>query len=129
MDDNANKSGMSRRELLGTMGKAAAASVALPPVVRDALVISGAAALTGVAGVDRVVVLPGKTYLNGWAGYGDPPRQERGRGARATPPPENTGPSPVVAWSKVSGPGKVTFADAKAAVTTATFSAPGSYIL
>ena len=33
------------------------------------------------------------------------------------------------AWTKVSGPGTVTFAPANAAVTTATFSAPGVYVL
>ena len=32
-------------------------------------------------------------------------------------------------WSKASGPGKVMFADARAPVTTATFSAPGDYVL
>lgn len=32
-------------------------------------------------------------------------------------------------WSKVSGPGTVTFADATAANTTVSFSAPGSYVL
>ncbi len=32
-------------------------------------------------------------------------------------------------WTKESGPGTVTFADPKALATTATFSAPGSYVL
>ncbi|MBM7808965.1 hypothetical protein JOD57_004802 [Geodermatophilus bullaregiensis] len=32
-------------------------------------------------------------------------------------------------WSTVSGPGTVTFADASAATTTASFSAPGTYVL
>ena len=32
-------------------------------------------------------------------------------------------------WSKESGPGAVTFADATSPVTTATFSAPGAYVL
>ncbi|HKL22149.1 MAG TPA: hypothetical protein VJ904_10100, partial [Tichowtungia sp.] len=32
-------------------------------------------------------------------------------------------------WSKVSGPGSVTFADPAALETTATFSQPGSYVL
>ena len=35
----------------------------------------------------------------------------------------------TAAWSKVSGPGTVAFADATAASTTATFSAAGSYVL
>jgi hypothetical protein len=32
-------------------------------------------------------------------------------------------------WSKVSGPGKVTFGPASAVDTTAAFSAPGDYVL
>ena len=32
-------------------------------------------------------------------------------------------------WSKESGPGDVKFEDAKAPITTATFSAPGEYVL
>jgi beta-glucanase (GH16 family)/regulation of enolase protein 1 (concanavalin A-like superfamily) len=37
--------------------------------------------------------------------------------------------TPAVAWSKASGPGTVTFANLALADTSATFSAPGSYIL
>ena len=66
---------------------------------------------TVVAGVDRVVVLGGKTYLSG--------------NVKGLKP----GSTAAVKWSKTSGPGKVTFADAQAAVTTATFSAPGDYVL
>ena len=39
------------------------------------------------------------------------------------------GGSLTFAWSKVSGPGTVTFAPANAAVSTATFSTPGVYVL
>jgi hypothetical protein len=35
----------------------------------------------------------------------------------------------VVSWSQVSGPGTVSLANASAAVTTATFSEPGTYVL
>ena len=35
----------------------------------------------------------------------------------------------MITWSKVSGPGTVTFASPNAATTTATFSAPGVYVL
>ncbi|MBV9124672.1 MAG: glycoside hydrolase family 127 protein [Planctomycetes bacterium] len=66
----------------------------LPPAVR--------------AGVDRVVVLPGKTYLSGTI---------RSAGKAKT------------SWSQESGPGQVTFADANAPVTTARFTAPGEYVL
>ena len=63
------------------------------------------------AGVDRSVVIGGQTYLSGngvWL-------QDR--------------PGNAVRWSKVSGPGAVHFADENAAVTTATFSEPGDYVL
>jgi PKD repeat protein len=39
------------------------------------------------------------------------------------------GPSVTTTWSKISGPGEVTFADPAAQDTTATFSEPGSYTL
>ena len=64
------------------------------------------------AGVDRVVMLGGKTYLAGKSGF-----------------PDKEGDSATVAWSKASGPGEVTFADAAAPATTATFSAVGDYVL
>ena len=63
------------------------------------------------AGVDRVVVFGGKTYLSG--------------GVKAYQP----GAIPPVVWSKAEGPGEVTFANATAPVTTATFSAVGQYVL
>lgn len=61
------------------------------------------------AGIDRVTVLGGKTYLRGEVKSLD-------QGATST-------------WSKASGPGTVDFVDAGAPVTTATFSAPGDYVL
>lgn len=64
------------------------------------------------AGVDRVVVLPGQTWLDG--------RVKDDGKVTATP---------AVRWSKASGPGTVTFADATAAATTARFSKPGAYVL
>ena len=87
--------------------------------------------LNAVAGVDRVVMKGGKTYLNGWAGYGEPPRRGRGGAPRdaAPAPAENPGAAPTTTWSKLSGPGDVQFADPNAAVTTATFSTPGTYVL
>jgi len=135
LNDPMTKSNMSRREMLGTVGKAAAASVVLTPLMQSAFgfpeaMIAGDAALTSIAGVDRVAVLPGKTYLLGYAGYGEPPRPARGgRGAEVPPPPENPGPPPTSRWSKESGPGMVTFANTEALVTTATFSTPGAYVL
>jgi DUF1680 family protein len=126
-------SGISRRAMLGKMGQVAAASVVLPRVLQAAILPAGAreaAPVNGVAGVDRVVVLPGKTYLRGWAGYGDPPRpRPRGRGAQADTTPVPTGPTPTTKWAKKSGPGRVTFANEKALQTTAAFSSPGVYEL
>src|SRR3954468_21786011 len=80
-----------------------------------------APALQSLAGVDRVTIQPGKTYLRAWAGYGDPPRSNQQRPARPpqqTPPPVPEGPPVSVTWSKESGPGTVTFADNKALLTT-----------
>jgi DUF1680 family protein len=127
---------MTRREWLAAFGSAAGSIVATR-VVEAAFGEAGTLAvqsqpLNSLAGVDRVVMLKGRTYLNGWVGFGQPPRPGRGGGrgaAAATPPAEPPGPPPTAAWSKLSGPGAVTFADSRAAVTTATFSAPGDYVL
>ncbi len=64
------------------------------------------------AGVDRDVVLGGKTYLSGKV--------------KTLKPQGQAG---KVVWSKQSGPGGVTFANANEAETTATFSEPGEYVL
>lgn len=63
------------------------------------------------AGLDRSVVLGGKTYLSGKAIW-------------LEDKPEN-----VARWSKVSGPGNVRFANQSTAVTTASFSNSGDYVL
>ena len=63
------------------------------------------------AGIERTVVLGGVTYLMG--------KVDR----------IQTGPNDIVRWSQVSGPGKVSFANALAADTTARFSAAGDYVL
>ncbi|BCM93353.1 non-reducing end beta-L-arabinofuranosidase [Abditibacteriota bacterium] len=63
------------------------------------------------AGIDRTVVMGGKTYLSGKAEW---LQNDAGN---------------LVSWSKETGPGKVTFTDATASETSATFSAPGDYIL
>ena len=78
-------------------------SAAKPPTGADAV----------KAGFDRVVILGGKTYL-----MGELPKSLGNSTGAVT-----------VAWSKVSGPGRVAFADARAPVTTATFSAVGNYVL
>jgi DUF1680 family protein len=63
------------------------------------------------AGVDRAVVLGGRSYLSGKADWLMPPAARK------------------VQWTKASGPGSVIFADAGAVETTATFSVPGEYQL
>ena len=123
------KNSLTRRELLKTAGKATAVVVASPLVELafggDGVLSAQAlppAAFNAAAGPDRVVMRHGKTYLNGWTGVGQQPRRQRlpgGPPPEAAPPPPPPGPAPAVAWSQVSGPGTVTFADPKALVTTA----------
>src|SRR5829696_1856316 len=124
MIDETKESRISRRTLLGQVGKAAASSVLLAPLLQAAVSTEADAALppgeaapvNGIAGVDRVVVLPGKTYLRGWAGYGEPPRPgpRRPTSADSAAPPPPTGPTPTVRWSMRSGPGRVSFVNASA---------------
>ena len=64
------------------------------------------------AGPDRVVVLPGKTWLQGTI-------RDDGK----------VKPVPRLTWSKQSGPGEVAFEDAHAVATSAGFSAAGEYVL
>ncbi len=64
------------------------------------------------AGVDRVVVTGGKTYLDG----------------RVHAVSRSEG-SPRTRWTKQAGPGDVNFADPTAVRTTATCSQPGRYVL
>ena len=117
---------ISRRDMLTALGAA--------PILQTALASQAAAAedapLNAVAGGDRVTILPGKTYLRGWAGYGAPPHPERPRGPQADPPPAPpTGPASTVVWSKESGPGDVAFENPRELITTASFSKPGPYVL
>ena len=60
-----------------------------------------------IAGPDRVVVLPAKSYLNG----------------------ETRGGAQSIRWSQAAGPGTIMFADATQLKTTATFSKPGDYVV
>jgi DUF1680 family protein len=122
---------ISRREMFGRMGRAAAATPLLHTAILSCAAAEEAPPLNAQAGVDRVTILPGKTYLRGWAGYGEQPHPERNapwERPRSAAPAIN-GPVIKVHWEKASGPGAVKFEDAKAAITTATFSAPGNYAL
>src|ERR1041384_668072 len=112
----------------------AAASVALSPLVQNSILSRALAQdipqVSVVAGVDRSVVQGGKTYLRGWAGYGNPPRPGvPRRNEEPAPPPAPEGPVSSAVWTKESGPGEVKFADPKSLVTTASFSNRGVYIL
>lgn len=64
MSKVSTKSKMSRREVLGT----AATAAVMTPIVQSAIVscvMAADAPLNGIAGIDRVTILPGKTYLRG----------------------------------------------------------------
>jgi K319-like protein len=65
------------------------------------------------AGADQTVFLPATASLSGSVTDDGLPQ----------------GSTVAVSWSKVSGPGTVTFADASAAATTASFSIAGDYVL
>ena len=123
----------SRRAVLRNAGRAAALTAGAPLLHSVILSCSAAAddaPLNSRAGLERVTVQPGRTYLRAWAGYGDPPRRRRPFERPGTaPPPPPTGPAFEATWSKQSGPGDVTFADAHALSTTANFSALGVYQL
>ncbi|MGB9605700.1 MAG: hypothetical protein ACPL88_07470, partial [Bryobacteraceae bacterium] len=86
---------ISRRALLGGAFSAAA----------DASIADDPSSVHVEAGVDRIVVLPGKTYLRGWVGTGRAPSTTRPRNAARIRPEE--APKPVdllrVHWRKLSG--------------------------
>ncbi len=138
----------SRRTLFGGVGKTAAATIVASPLIRTAILAAGAGAadamdapgLATSADVDRINILGAKTYLHGWAGYGEPPvlgrpqNQDRplsyaGQEPGAATPAPTPGPAPTVVWSKESGPGTVSFENPRSLSTTATFSALGNYVL
>ncbi len=136
MRDGTNESNMNRREAISAIGGTFAAVVVMPSFVELASGVGGGdptvravMELAAVAGPDRVVIRPGRTYLNAWAGQGEPPRRVRGRRGEPEPPPPVPGLPPAVHWARASGPGTVEFSDPGALMTTATFSAPGTYVL
>jgi len=127
---------LTRRALLATAGKATVVAVAAPYIdlaaSADALTAAQAQTppLTAVAGVDRVVMRHGRTYLQAWAGYGARPRPGRRQtGAPDQPAPPPLGAGATCRWSARTGPGTVAFADPAAQTTTAVFSEPGEYTL
>jgi uncharacterized protein len=132
MNEGRDGRDITRRAMIEKMGKAAAAMAIAPGLLDGAFGFGTAAApLQAVAGPDRITILPGKTYINAWAGYGFAPWDPRRYYERRRHPqePEPTGPEPTVSWRKQSGPGTVTFEHPRAPVTAASFSAPGTYVL
>jgi hypothetical protein len=75
--------------MLESAGKAAAASVVLSPQMQDffvsAAIGADAETLIAAAGRDRVTVLPGKTYLMGWAGFTDAASEGRAPASSGRP--------------------------------------------
>src|SRR5882762_7001894 len=120
---------MNRRRLLGISGALVALALALVPAaspVRAQLLVPPAPvpvappappvnqAPVGNAGTDQVITLPSSANLTGSAtddGRPNPP------GALTT------------TWSQASGPSTVSFSNASALNSTATFSASGAYVL
>jgi len=138
MSDQPPDHTLTRRTLLATAGKATVVAIAAPFAdlaaggegTTASQVPAVAPPLNAIAGVDRVVMKHGKTYLNAWAGYGGPPQRTRRRPGTPEPPaPPPLGAGASFRWSKRSGPGTVTFADPAARETTATFSEPGEYVI
>jgi DUF1680 family protein len=122
---------VSRREWIrrtGTLVAGPAALAAAPASVQA----QAAPPFLADAGIDRVAVLPGRTYLRGWVGQGRAPSQTRPHNGLKGPDPQPADLAKEqirVRWTKLGGPGAVQFADAAALQTTAAFSAPGAYTL
>src|SRR5256712_12806236 len=112
---------MNRRRLLGLSCALVAFALALVPAaspVRAQLLVPAVPLANQApvvnAGADQVITLPSIANLTGAAtddGQPNPP------GALTT------------TWSQVSGPGTVSFSNASALNSTATFSASGAYVL
>ncbi len=85
---------------------------------------------TVIAGIDRDVMVGGKTWLSGTIHGGQPVTHGEEEGTHGTQGGAN-GAQPVtrVVWTKTEGPGEASFGNAAAARTTALFSTPGQYTL
>ena len=116
------KAELTRREILASVAAAAAA-----PAI-GAAQTPATPQLNVEAGPDRIVMLQGKTYLRGWAGYGQRPHA-KDPWEKQPPQPAPAEPGTRFQWSKASGPGDVAFQNAGELITTATFSKTGDYTL
>ncbi|GIU76674.1 MAG: hypothetical protein KatS3mg004_3761 [Bryobacteraceae bacterium] len=84
------------------------------------------------AGIDRVCVLPGKTFLRGFVGRGRAPSTTRPHNGVKGPEPQPAdlaSDQVAIRWSKLSGPGAAEFENPAALRTAVGFSAPGRYVL
>ncbi len=121
--------GVSRRDWMTLAAGTAAAAGAVAPTAEGA---QASSAFLVDAGIDRVAVLPGKTYLRGWVGQGRAPSQTRPHNGVKGPETQTADLDKEqirVRWTKLEGPGAVQFASAAALETTASFSVPGDYKL
>ena len=125
---------LTRRTLLATAGKATVVALAAPFL--DLAV--GAAArgrgadrrpLNAVAGVDRVVMLHGKTYLSAWAGYGAAPQRGRRPSAAPGSRPRRRSGRRRRALEQAVGPGHGDVCRPGGADDDGQFSEPGEYVL
>jgi len=129
MKDRSSGEQVSRREWMGLAAGTAAAVGAAAPASEGSQ--AGASFLVN-AGIDRVAVLPGKTYLRGWVGQGRAPSQTRPHNGVKGPETQAADLEKEqirVRWTKLEGPGAVQFANASALETSASFAVPGDYKL
>jgi hypothetical protein len=87
---------------------------AMAPIPQVQLYVAGNTAPVVNAGADKTITLPATASMSGTASDDGQP----------VPPGALT-----VSWTKTSGPGTVTFSNAAALNTTATFSVAGTYVL
>ena len=155
-DDRGRRVGPGRLADAGARG-AAQRTPNLAPVVQEIVSRTGLGERQRAGPRGDRLRHPHRRDVRGWRGQGAGPahRVRLGRRRPNAEPVVNAGPDVAVtrpdaatlagsvtddglpnppgavtaAWSKVTGPGTVAFADASAASTTATFSAAGSYVL
>jgi hypothetical protein len=111
------KSTMTRRQVLSTMGAAAVGSVVATRLVEMTIGENGilsARARCVRRRRRRSRRRARRTYLNGWAGYGQPPRLTVKAVAGPTARRHGAGGPTRPKWSKVSGSGHGDVADPKA---------------
>ena len=109
---------------LGHAGRTETATGSLDPlyVIDTSSNYRGNRAPRADAGPDRAVAAGTPVTLGGAVSDSGPTATDSGRPRRASAPVSAT-------WMRYRGPGPVTFRPPDAAVTTATFGAPGTYVL